>query len=30
MSVDELKKFIASELARWKGPIERAGLVGKP
>jgi tripartite-type tricarboxylate transporter receptor subunit TctC len=30
MTVDELKKFIESELARWKGPIERAGLAEKP
>jgi tripartite-type tricarboxylate transporter receptor subunit TctC len=29
MSVDELRKFIESELARWKPAIERAGLVGK-
>jgi tripartite-type tricarboxylate transporter receptor subunit TctC len=29
MSVDELKTFIASELARWKPAIERAGLVSK-
>jgi tripartite-type tricarboxylate transporter receptor subunit TctC len=29
MTVEELKKFIESELARWKPVIERAGLVGK-
>jgi tripartite-type tricarboxylate transporter receptor subunit TctC len=30
MSVEELKKFIESELTRWRPVIERAGLVGKP
>lgn len=30
MTVEELKKFIASEQVRWKPAIERAGLVGKP
>lgn len=30
MSVEDLRKFIESEQARWKPAIERAGLVGKP
>jgi tripartite-type tricarboxylate transporter receptor subunit TctC len=30
MSVEELRKFIEGEQARWKPVIERAGLVGKP
>jgi tripartite-type tricarboxylate transporter receptor subunit TctC len=29
MTIDQLKAFIISEQARWKSPIERAGLMGK-
>jgi tripartite-type tricarboxylate transporter receptor subunit TctC len=29
MTVDQLKAFVVSEQARWRQPIERAGLMGK-